>query len=212
MPQLDLPVLAAFAALWVFIVPVPGPNILMVSHVALTRSARHVALAILGNMAGIFLLSSLAFLGWAALLHAFPWLRLAVTILGGLYLIWFGWRLIERARDAPTTPIDPRETPADFGRTLVLGFVTALSNAQAIIFITSIYAVTGLLSANLATGLAASLIMIGMNASYLALIGWLFQREPVRRGYARFRRVIEGTIGLLFLALGGRMLLRLVWR
>lgn len=209
--SLDLPVLVSFTLLWLAIVPTPGANALMVTHVAMTRTGRHVVLALLGNMAGIALLASLALLGWAAVLEAFPWLRLAVTIFGGLYLMWFGWKLIERSRSAPAAAITTA-TPADYRKTILLGFVTALSNAQAILFITSIYAVTGVLNANLATGLASIVIMITCNASYLGALGWLFRREKIRAGYARFRRGLEGTMGTLFLFFGGRLLWRALVR
>ena len=96
--SLDLTTLLSFTLLWLAIVPTPGANMLMVTHVAMTRTGRHVALALLGNMLGIALLASLALLGWAAILEAFPWLRLGVTIFGGLYLMWFGWKLLDRAR------------------------------------------------------------------------------------------------------------------
>ena len=90
--------------------------------------------------------------------------------------------------------------------TALLGLATALSNAQAILFITSIFAVTGLLRANAATACVAVLIIVLCNASYLSALGWLFRRERMRAGYARYRRVLEGSIGSVFLLFGGRML------
>jgi threonine efflux protein len=209
-PNLDLPVLASFTLLWLAIVPTPGPNILMVTHVAVTRRPPHVVFAILGNLAGIALLASLALVGWAAVLQAFPWLRLGVSLFGGLYLMWVGSTLIRRARSgsvkAATAATESGDTAAHYRRTATLGFVTALSNAQAILFITSIFAATGVLNANVATGFATIVIMLSCNASYLALLGWLFQRERVRAGYARFRGMLDGTMGLLFLLFGGRLL------
>jgi len=74
--SLDLTVLLAFVMLWAVIVPTPGANSLMVTHVALTRSPAHVELAIAGNMLGNVLLAMSALLGMAALLAAFPWARL----------------------------------------------------------------------------------------------------------------------------------------
>ena len=213
---LDLPVLSTFTLLWLAIVPTPGPNVLLVTHVAVTRTPAHVAFAIAGNMGGIVLLASLALLGWAAMLHAFPWLRLGVSIFGGLYLSWVGWRLIRRARTgsvaAASGPRAVGATAADYRRTATLGFVTALSNAQAILFITSIYALTGVLNANMATGFATIVIMVCCNASYLGAIGWLFQRAKMRTAYARFRGVLDGTIGTLFVLFGGRMLWRALAR
>lgn len=214
--SLDLSVLSAFTLLWLTVVPTPGPNVLMVTHVAVTRTPTHVAFAILGNMTGIALLASLALVGWAAVLEAFPWLRLGVSVFGGLYLMWVGWKLVRRARIGGAALAPSRreagDTPADYRRTAVLGLVTALSNAQAILFITSIYAVAGVLNANIATGFATIVIMLGCNATYLAALGWLFQREKMRAGYARLRGVLDGTIGTLFLLFGGRMLWRALAR
>ncbi len=213
---LDYSVLSTFTLLWLAIVPTPGPNVLMVTHVAVTRTPAHVAYAILGNLGGIVLLASLALLGWAALLQTFPWLRLGVSVFGGLYLMWVGWRLIRRARTGSVALASgPREagtTAADYRRTAMLGFVTALSNAAAILFITSIYALTGVLNANLATGFATIVIMVCCNATYLGTIGWLFQREKMRAGYARFRGLLDGSIGTLFVLFGGRMLWRALTR
>lgn len=214
---LDLPVLTTFALMWMAVVPTPGPNILMVTHVAITRTPLHVAYAIAGNMVGIALLASLALIGWAAILETFPWLRLGVSVFGGLYLMWLGARLVRRSRragSAEAAPASPADTtpPDDLRRTALLGLVTALSNAQAILFITSIFAVSGVLHADAATGVATVLIIIACNASYLSVLGWLFQRERMRAGYARYRGVLEAATGSLFMVFGGRLLWRALVR
>ncbi|HRD76997.1 MAG TPA: LysE family transporter [Hyphomicrobiaceae bacterium] len=209
--NIDLAVLGAFVLLWAVIVPTPGANSLMVTHVALTRSAADVAMAIAGNMVGNVLLAGAALLGMAALLATFPWLRLAMHVLGGAYLIYFGVRLLLRSRNAPEGEPLPDTAPAPgvpLWRTFSLGFGTALSNAQAIVFLTSIFAATRVLDASLATGIACIAAIVAMNASYLSLLGWLFQRAAVRRGYARMRSGAEAVVGGLFVAFG----LRLIWR
>lgn len=219
---LDLQVLSAFTLLWLAIVPTPGPNALLVTHVAVTRTPAHLGYAIAGNVTGIAVLAALALIGWAAVLQAFPWLRLTVNALGGLYLMWLGARLVQRASRGENTAESPTlhpgqdaqgvAVPEDYGRTALLGMTTALSNAQAILFITSLFAVSGLLRANAATASAAVVIMVVCNAAYLAALGWLFRRERMRAGYARYRRVLEGAIGGVFLFFGGRLLWRALGR
>lgn len=211
MATFDITVLMTFAVLWAAIVPTPGANSLLVTHLALTRGWAHVLYAIAGNMAGIFLLAMCALLGMALVLEAFPWLRLAVHVFGGGYLIYFGARLLGRARRpaAIETEQDLTSEPVRPGwKTVGLGFATALSNAQAIVFITSIFAVSGVLQANVFTGLGCIAIMIILNATYLALLGWLFLRPTFRGVYLRFRRWIEGTIGVLFVFFGARLVLK----
>jgi threonine efflux protein len=104
---LDSAVLSAFTLLWLVVVPTPGANSLMVTRVAMTRPSAHVPVAILDNMGGILLLALGALVGWAAVLATFPWLRLTVQILGGVYLIHFGWRLALRSRTPPAAGGSP---------------------------------------------------------------------------------------------------------
>ena len=121
---MDTTVLMNFLLLWLVIVPTPGANQLMVTHQALTRPAAHVAFAILGNVSGILLLATLAMLGWAAALETFPWLRLAVYMLGGGYLIYLGVRLLGRARITPPLAADGSARGVHEGGT-VIGLLVA---------------------------------------------------------------------------------------
>ncbi|MBL8567478.1 MAG: LysE family transporter [Phreatobacter sp.] len=213
-PMLDTSVLLTLTLMWLVIVPTPGANSLLITHLAVTRPAEDVAFALAGNLAGVAMLALLALFGWAALLQLFPWLRLAVTIFGALYLVWFGARLVRRSLTPAATAAAEADGAGEGGarRMVLLGLVTALSNAQAIIFITSIFAVSGVLNAGVATGLAAILVMITCNGLYLSTLAWLFQRQAVRRFYQRFRRALEGTVGALFVVFGGRLLLRELMR
>lgn len=215
--MLDTDVLWRFLLLWLVIVPTPGANSLMVTHVSLTRPAAHVVLALIGNVCGVVLLGVCALLGWATLLEAFPWLRVAVHVFGGLYLIYFGVRLLMRARAAGASAAaglapDDRIDRTEPLKAIALGFGTALSNAQAILFITSIFAVSGVLSANVPTGIAVLGIIAACNLSYLGFLAWMFRRPAIRAGYQRFRRWFEGGIGALFVAFGGRLALREILR
>jgi threonine efflux protein len=212
----DTDVLWRFFLLWLVIVPTPGANSLMITHLSLTRPAAHVAFALIGNVSGILLLAVCALLGWAALLETFPWLRIAVHILGGLYLMYFGTRLLMRMRTgaaaASPVPGNDHVSRTEPLKAIALGFATALSNAQAILFITSIFAVSGVLNATLATGVAVLGIIAICNVTYLGFLGWIFQRESIRTRYQRFRRWFEGAVGALFIAFGGRLILREVMR
>ena len=205
---LDTAVLSTFTLLWLAIVATPGANSLMVAHLAVTRPPAVIALAIFGNVCGVVLMATCGLLGWAALIEAFPWVRSLVQLLGGVYLIYFALRLIRRALSVAVvnaaTPVVQAERQG--ARTFALGFFTALSNAQAIVFITSIFAVAGVFKANMATGIAVIGIIALCNASYLSFLGWMFQRPKVRAIYARYRWYFELTVGVLFGVLGGRLL------
>src|SRR5206468_3332538 len=74
--QLDYSVLGAFALLWLAIVPTPGPNSLLIVHLALTAGWRDVAVALLGNLLAIAFYAIATLVGLALLLAAAPSVRL----------------------------------------------------------------------------------------------------------------------------------------
>jgi len=210
LPSVDTSIVWSFLALWLVVVPTPGANSLMVTHVALTSSRRNVLLAISGNMLGIGFWPLCAALGLAVLLEAAPNARLTLNVLGGAYLVWFGVRLIVMSfRHGAASSVSTTPMPAlTAWRAFALGTVTALANTQAVFFITSIFAVAGVTSASFATSLACILVMIGCNAIYLALLGGLLQRPAVRMVYERIKRPLERLVGSVFILFGLRLALR----
>lgn len=205
---LDTRALSAFALLWLVILPTPGPNQLMVTHVALSQGPRQIALAIVGNLSGVALWCLSALFGLAVLLSAVPAARMAVSLAGGAYLVWTGLRML-RAPARAARPADgaPGTLPAlGDRRAYAIGLATALSNAQAVLFVSSVFAVSGVVGASLATGLAAAAVLLSMNAAYLSGLGWLMQRPAAQAFYSRWRPTMERVFGLIFIAFGVRLL------
>lgn len=209
--QLDYILLGTFALLWLAIVPTPGPNSLLIVQLALTAGWRDVAAALAGNLIAIAGYALATLLGLALLLAALPWLRLGIHVLGGAYLVWVGTRLLRgglarhRAgrRGAP-----PAAEPRTAGSPFLRGVLTQLANVAALFFLASIFAGVGLLTANLATRLAAVGIILVGNGAYLGLLAWLMQREAPRRFYAGNRGLMEIGFGVMFLLFGARLALR----
>lgn len=207
--QIDFAVLASFALLWVVVVPTPGANTLMVAHIALSQGRRHMLAAVAGNMVGVALLGTAALLGLSILLEALPWMRRAVTIAGGLYLVYFGIMLFLGRGASPPSPQQPAAADDEpLSRSFRIGVLTSLSNAQAIVFISSIFAVAGILHSTLITGAACVAVMIAMNASYLLFIGSLLLLPSPRRLYLRFLVPVRRVFGAVFAGLGLRLVLR----
>jgi threonine/homoserine/homoserine lactone efflux protein len=207
--HIDWTVLAAFTLLWLAIVPTPGPNTLLIVHLAVTASWRDVAVALAGNLLAIAFYALATLAGLAVLLAAAPSVRLGIYLLGGAYLIWVGIRLVgaglvrRRAGAGKAAPSAAAEMPAT--KPFLQGVLTALANVQALFFLASIFAGVGVLASSAATQVAAVGVIVAANGSYLALLAWLMQRERVRAAYARYRPVMEIAFGLLFLAFGARL-------
>ena len=209
---LDYSVLGAFTLLWLAIVPTPGPNTLLIVHLALTAGWRDVAAALVGNLLAIAFYALATLLGLALLLAAAPSVRLGVYVLGGAYLIRVGAHLVRgglgRRRAGDAAAMLPAAQPEGTGGPFLRGVLTALANVQALFFLASIFASVGLLAADPATQVAAIGVIVVGNGGYLSLLAWLMQREAARAFYARNRGLMEIGFGLLFLAFGARLVLR----
>jgi threonine/homoserine/homoserine lactone efflux protein len=210
--ELDYSLLAAFTLLWLAIVPTPGPNSLLIVHLALTAGWRDVGAALTGNLLAIAFYALATLLGLALLLAAAPSVRLGVYVLGGAYLVWVGARLVRgglaRQRAGAADTMLSAAQPERSGGPFLQGVLTALANVQALFFLASIFASVGILSASPTTQLAAIGVIVAGNGSYLSLLAWLMQREAARAFYARNRGLMEIGFGLLFVAFGARLVLR----
>jgi threonine/homoserine/homoserine lactone efflux protein len=217
--HIDYAVLAGFTLLWLAIVPTPGPNSLLIVHLALTAPWREVAIALAGNLFGVAIYALGTLFGLALLLARQPSLRLAVYILGGAYLVWSGIRLaragwVWRRSASATAGVlahGSREAPAR--NPFLQGVLTALANVAALFFLASILAGAGILVASPATQLAALGVIVIGNGLYLSLLAWLLQRERPRAFYARNRGGMQLAFGVLFVVFGLRLLVRelLTW-
>ena len=215
--HIDYAVLGGFTLLWLAIVPTPGPNSLLIVHLALTAPWRAVAIALAGNLFGVTLYALGTLFGLALLLAREPSLRLVVYVLGGAYLVWSGIRLVRvglvwrRSPSAGVLAEGSREVAAR--KPFLQGVLTALANVAALFFLASIFAGAGILVANPATQLAALGVIVIGNGLYLTLLAWLLQRERPRAFYARNRGAMQLGFGVLFLAFGLRLIVRelLAW-
>ncbi|MEO1719592.1 MAG: LysE family translocator [Pseudomonadota bacterium] len=212
----DTAVVLTFFLLWLAIVPTPGANSLLIVHLALVDSPVRILGAIFGNMFGLVLLGAAALFGWNAALEALPALKPAIRICGAVYLIWFGIMLWRSVGTAPPISISSEQkndaqprvqpTPGTVASAVGLGFTTQLSNAQAIVFITSLFAVSGVFRADLVTGMTCVVVMVVTNVLYLATLAGVLQLGPARRWYQRRQAMMKRIIGGLFVLIGGRLL------
>ena len=215
--HIDYAVLGGFTLLWLAIVPTPGPNSLLIVHLAVTAPWRAVAIALAGNLFGVTIYALGTLFGLALLLAREPSLRLVVYVLGGAYLVWSGIRLVRvglvwrRSPSAGVLAEGSREVAAR--KPFLQGVLTALANVAALFFLASIFAGAGILVANPATQLAALGVIVIGNGLYLSLLAWLLQRERPRAFYARNRGAMQLGFGVLFLAFGLRLIVRelLAW-
>jgi len=175
----------------------PGANVLLVSQLAASDRAQSAVYAALGVTLGGLIWASSAVLGVHAIFQAFPSLRLALQIAGGVYLLVVAGRLWRSGGAAIT------ESSASVSRVAAfrLGFLTNITNPKSALFFGSVFAASFPAAPSAELQIAA-VAMIVMNAlGWHILLAYLFSRARVRSAYARTRglanRIAATVVGVL---------------
>ena len=184
----------------------PGPNVLVVTQTAMSRSQRSALAVALGVATGSLILATLAAVGLGLVFEQASWLRHGIQVAGGAYLVYLGVRVWLGAGEPPPSP-EPSVGPGeDSPRWLYLrGLLTNLTNPKAAVFFGSILApVLDGAEADWVV-VAAIAVIVGNALWWHCLLAVLFGRPPVRRWYARAKRVIDRVVGGLLVLLGLRL-------
>lgn len=138
---MSIQTLLAFSAIALVTVMSPGPATLLAVRNAAAYGARSVLWSALGNVCGMFFLSSAAILGLGVLLTSSALLFGAVKILGACYLFYIGVR--QMFGNAPALAADAQQTAAALtprrGKLFAEAFLTAATNPKALLFFTALF-------------------------------------------------------------------------
>lgn len=196
--------LATLIGIWFLHVGVllsPGANVLLVAQLAASDRARSATYAALGVTLGAAIWSGCAVLGVHAFFQAFPQLRLALQIAGGLYLLYVASRLWRSGSAA----LDARSESLTRFAAFRLGFLTNITNPKAALFFGSVFAASFPAEPTAALQVSA-VVMVVVNAlCWHVLLAYLFSRGKVRAAYSKSRgtanRVASAIVGALGLGL-----------
>ncbi|MBC8241351.1 MAG: LysE family translocator [Alphaproteobacteria bacterium] len=181
----------------------PGPDFVAVVRSSMTRGIRAGLWTTLGVSICLGLYAALSLLGLSAVLVRYQWLAWAVRLLGASYLIYLGLRLIFSKSEAPE--IAGRDGMGTRG-SFRFGFFVTLTNPKAIVLFTSVFAT----SVTAATPIWLMLLMIGLVFAaaliWYAIVSVFMSSTPVRRRFTRARHWIERAAGVVFVGIGGRIL------
>ena len=130
-----------FAVVAIVAVISPGPAILLSISNSIRFGISKVVLSSLGNICGLFLLSTAAIFGLGAVLKTSTTLFLMIKIIGAAYLIYLGirqWRSKTNFFDSAKDVSDSKQLKTN-KRFFIEGFLIAITNPKAILFFTALF-------------------------------------------------------------------------
>ncbi|MFZ6873508.1 LysE family translocator [Undibacterium sp. Di27W] len=201
--------LLAFTAIAGLSILSPGPAILLSLKNGASYGVRSVMWSALGNISGVFFLSSAAFLGLGALLNSSAMLFAAVKIIGALYLFYIGAKQLfgkNNALLAQGMSTGENEQPAK-KKLFAEAFLTAATNPKALMFFTALFPHFINTSEALAPQFFA-LMAIFMSLAYLThlMYAQLAARAMHLLVKPHFVKWVNRVVGTVFISFGAMLL------
>lgn len=189
--------------IWLAAVVSPGPNFLVVSRLALSRSRRSAIGATFGITVGSLIYAALTMFGLSVLILRFAWLRDSIHIVGGAYLVWLG---IQAWRSRPEDPHPAAAGAAQDGPSLLrglrVGFLTEITNPKGIAFFLGLFAAAVPSATPLWAKLAVLLAGGMVEVAWYTAVSFVLSSGPMRAGYQKVRRTVDRVFGALLIAVG----------
>jgi threonine efflux protein len=185
----------------------PGPNLLVIAGTAMGTSRTHGLYAALGVSAGTLAYTCVTMLGLAIVLREMASLSTALRLGGGAYLAYLGARALRSAAFPDDAGSIRSRAPASLRAAFTSGLLTNLGNPKALVFYLSLLAIL------VTPDTPAHVRVLGGTGIVLLSLGWhalvaaSFSAPAARHVYGRARRWIDGCVGCLLLAAGGRLVL-----
>jgi threonine efflux protein len=197
--------LLSVAVLWALAAISPGPNFVMTVRVSITRSRRDGISAVAGIGLGTVIWGVAGCFGVQALFLAAPWMYLTLKLLGALYLIFLGIKLIWGSlREAERDQVQIEQAKSK-NSAFWLGMATTIANPRSAVSVASIFATTMPAHPSTALSLAVVAVMVAVSVGWYSMVVCLFTLRQLAAAYQRSRHWIERFTGACFIFFGVRL-------
>ncbi len=194
-----------FMAVAIVAVISPGPAILLSISNSIRFGVSKVVLSSLGNIFGLFLLSTAAIFGLGAVLKTSTTLFLVIKIIGAAYLIYLGvrqWRSKVNLFDDAKGSSESKQFKSN-KRFFIEGFLIAVTNPKAILFFTALFPQF----INTQQALMPQFLIMTftfMSISFVSLVGYGALAKKAKRWLSTEQRAkwFNRTLGSLFVMIG----------
>lgn len=181
----------------------PGPAVLLAINNGMTRGVKSVVMSSLGNIMGLFLLSSAAMIGLGAVLKTSTALFTVLKVIGAAYLIYLGYKkFTQKEAFLDEIAISKKNNKSNW-RLFKEGFFIATTNPKAVIFFTALFPLfidTG--SPVLPQFLILTLTFMLYSFAFLVAYGWF--SKSIKRYLKTSKRLdwFHKITGGVFISMG----------
>jgi threonine efflux protein len=202
------PAIFTFLSVFTFAIVSPGPNFILVTNTALGQSRQAGLLTALGVATGSGLFALAGLVGLLVLVHSIPYFALITRFVGGGYLAWIGVDMLRHCRSSktPDTAANAQRESSPLA-SYRLGLLTNLTNPKAWAFYLSLFALLMNPDFPLWGKVVLNIAMFVISFAWYAIVAVLISSRRFQPVFLGLQPVIQGTLGVLLVVLGGKILL-----
>lgn len=137
---MNIDIVIMYSIVSFFYVISPGPAVFLALANGMSANMKVVALSSLGNILGLFLLSTISIVGLGSLVLASATLFFLVKIIGAAYLVFLGWKQLMTSKAFKNSDVLAYESEKRTHHSYFLeGFFLAATNPKPILFFIAIF-------------------------------------------------------------------------
>lgn len=194
-------ILVTVCTIWGVAVVTPGPNFFLTAHTAVDDSRLSSFFVVLGITFGTLIWAVCGFMGINVLFKTVPVLFFTLKLLGGLYLIYLGLKLIF-SKSSNGKSIKPAGSNLKSFKT---GALTNLTNPKTAAFVTSLFATVMPADVSVGYGVVGIAAMCAISFLWYSSVAIVFSQNRFKSLYHRAEGAIRKTAGVIFVAFGARL-------
>ena len=194
----------------------PGPDFFLLVQTSLRQTPRVALGAALGIALGNAIYIALCLVGVGALLSQSVPLMIGLKLVGGLFLMWLGWKALRARRADYAALAQPVLVPPGaatsrgafakaFAKALATGLASALLNPKNLLFYLSLFTVVLTPGVGLGVKLGLGVWMTAVVLAWDAAIVLLLAKPAVRQRFVRMAYVLDKLTGLVLGGIGARI-------
>jgi threonine/homoserine/homoserine lactone efflux protein len=203
---MDISIILTVIFIWTIAVIVPGPNFFITIQSAISKENSSAFFVVLGIVVGTFVWAVLSLYGLALVLENAPNLYMVFKVIGGIYLIYLGVKLIVSKDEGSEVALD-KEQISSYGRSFFVGFLTNLSNPKTAMFITSLFATVTTTDTSSSMVIVSIFLILLISTIWYSLVVLVFKKIYFKELYIRFKKAIEYFSGSIFIFFGTKSIL-----
>ncbi len=186
-----------------FTITSPGAAILLAINTAMSKGIKALFFSTLGNIIGLFILSSVAMLGVGVLLKTSPVFYTVLKIIGALYLVYLGIKQMSNTHLKLHLSKEVKHTKKTLIVVFRRGFLVAITNPKPILFFTAVFP----LFMDEKRGLILQFFIMTVTFMFISFCSLMFYGYISKRAKAWFfdekkLKIFFRVSGLLFIFMG----------